>query len=158
MVIDGRPKNRTKRIYRERETGLRTATILRRSTSVQDAFHVHDPVASVYRDEDRVTVVVVVVVARVERSFEYTIRMCGIRMRGKGADHVCDPLRVTLLFPARARTASTLRGAGDSRASPPSAEPSAIGGPWPRPSGVAVRRSGRVGGVYRPTYTPSGGR
>lgn len=125
---------------------------------MQDAFHVHDPVASVYRDEDRVTVVVVVVVARVERSFEYTIRMCGIRMRGKGADHVCDPLRVTLLFPARARTASTLRGAGDSRASPPSAEPSALGGPWPRPSGVAVRRSGRVGGVYRPTYTPSGGR
>lgn len=116
------------------------------------AFHV-DPVAAVYlpRGENHVTVVVVVVV-RVERSFEYTIRG-GVRMRGKGADHLCDPLRATLLFPARTRTASTLEGAEDNRASPPSAEPLARGGPWPRARGLLVRRRGRVGGVYRPTYT-----
>lgn len=126
------------------------------------ALHV-DPVAAVYLPraggEDRVTVVAVVVVAvaRVERSFEYTIRMCGIRMRDRGADHLCDPLRVTLLFPARAPAGSTLRGAGEDRASPPSAEPLARGGRWPRARGLLVRRRGRVGGACRPTYTLADG-
>lgn len=96
--------------------------------------------------------VVVVAVARVERSFEYTIRM-----RDRGADHLCDPLRVTLLFPARAPTGSTLRGAGEDRASPPSAEPLACGGRWPRARGLLVRRRGRVGGACRPTYTLADG-
>lgn len=111
-------------------------------------------VAAVYlpRGENHVTVVMML---RVERSFEYTIR--NGRMRDKGADHLCDPLRATLLLSARPPTGSTPGrgeggGTGDNRVSA-LREPLAHGGRWPRARGLLVRRRGRVGGVCRPTYT-----
>lgn len=89
-------------------------------------------VAAVYlpRGENHVTVAMML---RVERSFEYTIR--NGRMRDKGADHLCDPLRATLLLSARPPTGSTPGrgeggGTGDNRVSA-LREPLAHGGRWP---------------------------